>query len=169
MNAEQRRQMILKILDGKQEAISAAALARELKVSRQIIVGDIALLRASGRRINATPKGYVMDEQDTAYRFQVACIHDESRMEDELLSIVDQGGSVEDVMVEHPVYGLLVGRLQLNSRYDVKMFVEQSQKLQAKSLSLLTDGIHIHTIRCESEEAKNRIISVLKDKKYLVE
>ena len=50
MTAEQRRSRISARLHEAHQPISATALAKELSVSRQIIVGDVALLRAAGRR-----------------------------------------------------------------------------------------------------------------------
>ena len=60
MEAASRRQAILDRLRTADRPVSASALAAGLNVSRQIIVGDIALLRAGGAEISATPRGYVL-------------------------------------------------------------------------------------------------------------
>ena len=60
MTAEQRRSRISARLHEAHQPISATALAKELGVSRQIIVGDVALLRAAGQAITATARGYVI-------------------------------------------------------------------------------------------------------------
>ena len=60
MHAAERRQAILNILQNAPQPVSASALAGRLAVSRQIIVGDIALLRAGGADILATPRGYCL-------------------------------------------------------------------------------------------------------------
>lgn len=60
MTAEQRRQEILTLLEQTDTPLSAAALAHRFSVSRQIVVGDVALLRAQGREIVATARGYVI-------------------------------------------------------------------------------------------------------------
>ena len=57
MNAAQRRNLILEYLSAGERPQSAAALAQRLSVSRQVIVGDVALLRAGGAGITATPRG----------------------------------------------------------------------------------------------------------------
>ena len=57
MNGEQRRKQLLSFLSGSQTPISGAALARELKVSRQVIVQDVALLRANGADILSASRG----------------------------------------------------------------------------------------------------------------
>ena len=65
MNAKERRQAILEQLKRAEKPVSATALARQYGVSRQIIVGDVALLRAGGEPISATPRGYVLDREGT--------------------------------------------------------------------------------------------------------
>ena len=64
MDAAQRREEIRKILGRSREPVSAATIASEVHVSRQIVVGDIALLRAGGADIQATPRGYILQTQD---------------------------------------------------------------------------------------------------------
>lgn len=157
MKAEERRKIIARTLTADQP-ISATALAGQFSVSRQIIVGDIALLRASGLDIVATPRGYKLGETTGLVR-AVACIHTTQEMETELLTMVDNGCTVIDVVVEHPLYGQLTGQLSLASRYDVKQFVEKSKDIAP--LSSLTDGIHIHNLRCPSEEAYARVCADL--------
>ena len=56
MHAKERREAILSRLEQACDPVSATALAGALSVSRQVIVGDIALLRASGAPIAATPE-----------------------------------------------------------------------------------------------------------------
>ena len=99
--------------------VSAAALAERFSVSRQIIVGDVALLRAGGTDILATPRGYLLGGRGGGVERTVACVHAPEEMERELNAIVDAGGEVVDVIVEHPVYGQLTGLLGVRSRYDV--------------------------------------------------
>ena len=57
MTSAQRRQEILSVLQQARQPISAAALAQQFSVSRQIIVGDVALLRAQGQQITAPARG----------------------------------------------------------------------------------------------------------------
>ena len=60
------------------------ALAQQYGVSRQIIVGDVALLRAAGEAIDATPRGYVVRRGGTGLLRQAACRHAAADMEQEL-------------------------------------------------------------------------------------
>ena len=116
MQAEERRRKIVELLSQTNQAVSAARLAAEFDVSRQVIVGDVALLRAAGEEISATPRGYVMARTAVGLVRQVPCCHDGPGMEAELNAIVDQGCSVLDVIVDHPVYGQLTGPLELCRR-----------------------------------------------------
>ena len=123
MHAEERRETILKLLRQSAQPVSASTLAGQLSVSRQIIVGDIALLRAGGADILATPRGYCLQNAAAAgLTRRVAVRHDEAGMAAELNTMVDNGCTVVDVIVEHPLYGQLTGPLQLSSRYDVAQF-----------------------------------------------
>lgn len=162
MNAKDRREEIAKILDKKEEPVSASSLAEKFSVSRQIIVGDIALLRASGMDICATPRGYIILKENTGLICSIACKHDIDSMEKELDIIVDNGCSVIDVIVEHPIYGQLTGQLRLSNRFDVSQFIDRCKTSKARPLSNLTEGIHLHTISCPDKEALNRVKKALK-------
>ena len=167
MTAEQRRDAILNTLKGSDGPCNATVLAKKFGVSRQVVVTDIALLRAGGAAINATPRGYVIDRGDSGLIRRVACCHAAAQMEDELCIIVDHGCTVLDVVVEHQVYGELVGSLRLKSRYDVSQFILQSHK--TRPLSQLTEGVHLHTIACPDEEAFQRVHEALAAAGYLLE
>lgn len=169
MNASERRNKIIECLKQSQQPISATSFAAQLAVSRQIIVGDIALLRAEGLKIEATPRGYRMEMKPEKLRRCFACIHEMDEMEDELLCIVDHGGHVIDVIVEHPIYGQIIGSLQLSSRYDVTQFMQKVRAANASILSQLTGGIHLHTVEADRAECFERIEEALKLKGYLVE
>ena len=157
MKAEERRAVIAQTLTADRP-ISATALAGRFSVSRQIIVGDIALLRAAGLDIVATPRGYNLGETTGLIR-AVACLHTAGQTEAELLTMVDHGCTVIDVVVDHPIYGQLTGQLSLASRYDVGQFVEKIR--ETVPLSALTGGVHLHHLRCPDEEAYRRVCQEL--------
>lgn len=161
MKAAERREAVLARLEEAVGPVSATALAKEFSVSRQIIVGDIALLRASGEDISATPRGYVYTRTGSGLMRKIAVFHMSDRTEEELTICVDHGCTVLDVVVEHPVYGQIVGELQLATRYDVSQFMEHVQREKAHSLSELTDGIHLHTLLCRDEESYRRTCEAL--------
>lgn len=166
-NAE-RRAAVLQALKEADRPMSATVLAGRLSVSRQIIVGDVALLRAAGEEITATPRGYVLGRAAEG-RYLVACRHTEAGMARELELMVDYGCTVEDVVVEHSVYGQLTGRLDLSSRYEVAEFLKKVAESGSKPLSDLTDGIHIHTLRCADAGAFDQLLSALRKEGFLVE
>jgi len=147
-----RRREILKILHDSKEPVTGSALAKDFDVTRQVIVQDIAILRAEGRDIIATPQGYMIPKnQEKKLRQVIACQHDDANLTNELNIIVDNGGTVVDVIVEHPVYGELRGILNLRSRYDIKQFLERMEHSKAKPLCFLTEGVHLHTIEADEQ------------------
>lgn len=168
MTASQRRAVILQALNRADGPLSATTLARTCSVSRQIIVGDIALLRAAGEAITATPRGYLLGESGRGLLRQVACVHRGEDMERELTIMVDHGCTVEDVIVEHSLYGQLVGQLHLSSRYDVEQFLQKAAQSEAIPLSTLTEGIHLHTLRCPDQAAFARVRAELEAAGFLV-
>ena len=153
MQAKARREAILNTLSTCPDPVSASTLAAQFSVSRQVIVGDIALLRAGGADISATPRGYVFRHDVSGIIRKVATRHKSDQTEAELNAIVDQGCTVVDVIVEHPIYGQITGPLELSSRYDVDQFIERMADNDARPLSALTEGIHLHTVSCPSEDA----------------
>ena len=170
MRAEERRQAVLELIEQSEKPVSASSLAARFSVRRQIIVGDIALLRAAGAEISATPRGYViLRDSLTGTVRQIACRHRAEEMEAELNAIVDQGCTVIDVIVEHPIYGQLTGPLHLSSRYEVARFMERSMEEEALPLSNLTEGIHLHTLSCPDEAAFLRVKDALRELGILLE
>lgn len=166
MNAQQRRQAILERIRAAQAPISATALAGEFCVSRQIVVGDVALLRAGGEDIQATPRGYVSGTESAGVTAVLACVHGAEDMGRELNVMVDHGCEVLDVVVEHPIYGQLTGQLHLRSRHDVEQFLRRAR--DARPLSHLTGGIHLHTVRCPDEETLQRVTDALYQEGFLL-
>lgn len=162
METASRRQAILDRLRTADRPVSASALAAGLNVSRQIIVGDIALLRAGGAEISATPRGYVLPRATDGITRTIACRHTLAQTGQELDILVDNGCTVLDVIVEHPVYGQLTGQLQISSRYDVEQFLARIRDSDAAPLSMLTGGLHLHTLCCPNEDAYTRACAALK-------
>ena len=169
MNAIERRELILKELKESDRALKGIFLANKYSVTRQIIVKDIAILRAEGNLIIATPEGYIIGKEDNRIRRIIAVNHKEDRLEEELKIIVKYGGIVEDVIVEHPIYGEIKGMLMIKNLYDLENFLNKYRKDQAKLLSLLTNGIHIHTITADNEESMKAILKELKIKGFVIE
>lgn len=164
MQNDARRAEILSTLAKSQRPISATTLAAKYHVSRQSIVGDIALLRASGADIIATSRGYLLAaaSRQPLLKKTIACRHDAAAIREELYIAVDEGCTVADVSVEHPLYGELRGQLQLTTRHEVDAFLARSAECAAQPLSLLTSGIHLHTLLCPDEAAYRRVTEKLR-------
>lgn len=150
--SEKRREMILKILSGQSTPVSGSDLARDLGVSRQVIVQDVAILRAKGHRIIATPQGYLFPQKQSTNQAVLAVSHFRQDTEDELNIMVDHGLKVIDVIVEHPLYGEMRGCLMMDSRQDVKRFLKELDSEGATLLSSLTGGVHLHTVEYDRRE-----------------
>ena len=170
MNNEQRRIEIINRLQNSSEPISATCLANSFSVTRQIIVADIALLRAFGHSIRAEHKGYVLEKANAnEITKRIVVKHGKETVTDELYTIVDNGGRVIDVIVEHPIYDKISAELNLSSRYDVDSFIHKVNEQGAAPLSVLTEGLHIHTIAIKDIDAFDRIVKKLTDLNILVE
>ncbi len=164
-----RRRRILKMLDQRDEPLTGTELAGELGVSRQVVVQDVALLRAAGHNILATPGGYVMvrEPSQRPHRARVAVRHPPELTRDELNTFVDCGVRVIDVIVEHPLYGDLIGALMLKSRDDVSRFMDRLKKTGAPLLSSLTEGVHLHTVEFDRVDDFKRAETALAERGFL--
>jgi len=168
MNSEERRMRIGELLSESDRPVKGSALADAMGVTRQVIVKDIAILRAAGEKIISTPEGYLKQKDQKQYQRKVfAVVHGSREIEDELSTIVKFGGIIEDVIVEHELYGELRGMLMLKTLYDVQRFIEKVRKSKSEPLMALTGGIHLHTVMAESSEILDRIEEELRSKKYL--
>jgi transcriptional regulator of NAD metabolism len=170
MNAEARRQALLAMLGEAREPLTGTQLSERLGVSRQVIVQDIALLRAAGEAILATPRGYARSGPPRgALTYLVACRHHPGAVADELLTMVELGAEVLDVMVEHPLYGEISGKLLLATPEQVREFTSSLAASGARLLSSLTGGVHLHTIRVPDVATYRAVRAALRARGYLLE
>ena len=170
MNGEERRKHILARLTESSAPVSATCLAGECNVTRQIIVADIALLRAGGCPIRAEHKGYVLDKEETPDKMRrVVVKHGKEAVRDEFYAVVDNGGSVLDVIVDHSMYGKISVELNITSRFDADEFVQKISETGVYPLSLLTEGLHVHTILIKDEASYRRILDKLTALKILID
>ncbi len=168
MNGETRRKKILAMMRQSSLPLSGEALGNETGVSRQVVVQDIALLRTEGYPIVATARGYLLNESKQAMRLFKVC-HNNDQIEDELITIVDLGGCVVDVMINHRVYGQVSAPLNVKNRRDVGVFVDNLRAGKSTALLNVTSGYHFHHITAENEEILDEIEAVLRGKNYLAE
>ncbi len=164
-----RRRRIIERIRSHRGPLSGAELAKQLRVSRQCLVQDIAILRAAGEEIVATPRGYRLpDMAKHTNRAVLACRHAPKRTEEELQILVDHGVKILDVIVEHPLYGELRGSLMIESRADVQDFLKQVQTTHASLLSSLTRGVHLHTVEASRPEMISRACARLRKRGFLL-
>jgi len=171
MTGKERRAYIIGLLKDSTRPITGQTLAQETGVSRQVIVTDIALLRTSDEPIMATSRGYIYQHaspEKDLYRKVVVCKHTPEQTRKELETIVDCGVTVVNVVVEHPFYGDLTGSLMDESRFDVNRFIDAFSNNEAALLSVLTDGIHLHTLESDSMEKINAACEALNKAGILV-
>ena len=167
MKAEERRKEIVLYLTGSKVAVSGTELSKIFKVSRQIIVQDIALIKASGYDVVSTHHGYVLQSTPLAERvFKV--YHTSEQTKDELSIIVKLGGTVVDVFVWHKVYGKMTAPLNISSRHHIAQFLKGIRTGKSSELMNVTGGYHYHTVRAETQEILNKIEQALEDLNYIV-
>ncbi|MGI6007803.1 MAG: transcription repressor NadR [Ruminococcus sp.] len=168
MNGEKRRSEILKVIQSGSQPVSGGKLSEMFEVSRQVIVQDIALLRAADYDIVSTNRGYICHSDQCARRVFKVC-HGNEDIVDELYSIVDLGGKVQDVFVNHKVYGKLKADLGIGSRRDVEKLIEGIRNGKSSPLLNVTSGYHYHTVTAQSEEILDLVEKTLREKEYLVQ
>ena len=168
MTGEQRRKKIIELMKQSEKPISGSALGNATGVSRQVVVQDIALLRTEGNPILSTSRGYYLYRSAEIVRLFKLC-HTDEQAEEELNTIVDLGGCVLDVMVNHRAYGKVSAPLNIKSRRDVQVFMEQIRTGKSVPLLNITSGYHFHRVSASSEEILDEIEEALRKKGFLAE
>ncbi len=168
IHGSERREHILNRIKNSDKPISGKLLATECEVSRQVIVQDIALIRASGHEILSTNRGYILNTPTYVSRVMKVC-HTDEQLEDELCAIVDLGGTVVNVMIHHKVYGHMEAKLGIDSRRKVHEFMDDIKSGKSSPLKNVTAGYHYHTIEADSEQTLDLIENMLKEKGYFIE
>lgn len=168
MTRETRREKIVSLLKNQEKAISGREFAQQLEVSRQVIVQDIAILRAKNVPILSSPEGYLLEKTEKKLQFSFFSRHQSlQEMKEELEIIVDYGGKLLNIQVEHEIYGLITSNLCLQNRLDIELFLEKLQETNSKPLSFLTNGLHSHTVEVDDLNQKKFILKKLQEKGFL--
>lgn len=166
MKVQERRKSIVNLLLSEDRPLSGGELSEKCGVSRQIIVQDISVLKGLGYDILSTHNGYILQKSPLKERvFKVK--HTTEETEDELITIIDLGGTVVDVFVWHKVYGKVSAPLNIFSRLQVKQFIEGVRTGKSTELMNITGGYHYHTVRAEKEEILDRIEAALNRKGFI--
>lgn len=150
--------------------LSGTELAKRLGVSRQIVVQDVALLRAVNKNILSTNKGYLLfeDVRSSKAKRSICVCHADEGILDEFYAVVDCGGRVLDVVVEHEIYGQITVDLIINNRQDAISYVEKTRDKNTKPLNILTNGVHYHTVEADSEDVLDQIEARLSELGFLL-
>lgn len=169
MTGDERRTFIIEEIRNSKKPIPAKKLAELCNVSRQIIVQDVALIRAAGYDIISTNRGYILTEEKMEANRIFKVNHSDEQTEEEMNGIVDLGGCIVNVMVNHRVYGRMEATLAINSRKKVHDFMEDMKSGKSSPLKNITSGYHYHKIEAENEEILDMIEKMLREKGMLVE
>jgi transcriptional regulator of NAD metabolism len=166
---ETRRQELVQRLRADGQAVLGSELADEFGVSRQVLVQDVAILRATGLDIIATPRGYLLRDTGSAAHADVLHVrHGRDAIVDEMTILVDLGIRILDVRVDHPIYGPLRGELCITSRHDIREYMERMSATGAGPLLELTDGRHSHAVDAPRPDLLDRAREELRQRGYLV-
>lgn len=170
MTGEIRREQILQLLQQQEKPISGTALAKHFSVSRQVIVQDIALMRAENHQIISTHNGYLYrtQAQQNTQPKRVFCVkHTTDQVLEEFVAVLELGGKILDVAVEHELYGQIRVELLIESVQDAQEFVNRMLVCKDNPLKVLTDDCHYHTVAAPSEKLLDLIQQELESKGFL--
>ncbi|WP_203339782.1 transcription repressor NadR [Planococcus beijingensis] len=168
---EQRRQFLLEKIKTSTQPLTGGELAALTSVSRQVIVGDMTLLKAKGEPIIATSQGYLYlaDRATEEASRRIACHHQANETERELKLLVESGVTVKDVSIEHPVYGELTAGIHVSNIQEVEAFMKRVRETGASYLLELTDGTHLHTITAPDNATLEKAVQTMRDNGFLLE
>ena len=168
MNTAQRRTEILKLLQQAEKPVAARAMASQFGVSRQVIVQDMAVIRASTPGILSTTRGYVLQQdKDIACTREFKVRHGQEKAAEELNLIVDCGGRVKNISISHRVYGRITAEMDIRSRQDVQEFLQALAGGASTVLSTATDGYHYHLVEAATPDRLDLIGQALQDADFL--
>lgn len=168
LTGSQRRKRILTMIRQSSRPLSGGTLGENFGVSRQVVVQDIALLRTEGYPIIATARGYILNETKKAVRLFKVC-HTSEQISEELETIIDLGGNVEDVIVNHKAYGKMSASLHIRSRRDVAALLQNLKTGKSAPLMNVTAGYHFHHVTADSQEILDEIEETLRQKHLLAQ
>lgn len=163
---EERRGLVVQRLQAAHSPIKGSMLAKDLGVSRQVIVTDIALLKKEKHPILSTHEGYLYQESAKPSgdpERVIFCHHSKELVEKELLLLVDIGVTVKDVQITHPIYGEISAPIGVSNRKEVAQFIERIEHQNATYLLQLTNGFHRHTISAKVEQTLDEAEALLKE------
>ena len=170
MTGEERRNRILQMLQTQTAPLSGTALAECFHVSRQVIVQDIALMRAENHPILSTNRGYLYRRREAAVPVPKRVFfvrHTTGQVLEEFETILELGGKILDVVVEHELYGQIRVDLLIETKQDAQEFYAKLLKSHDKALKVLTDDCNYHTVAAPTKTLLDLIEQALQQKGFL--
>lgn len=168
MNTDERRIKIMELLKDAAKPLSGTELASVFGVSRQIVVGDISVLRAAGNDIIATNNGYILAlGREKKFTDRIKVLHKSEDIFDELCTIIDEGARVKGMTIEHTVLGNIEIPMSVTNRTEAAYYSEKMQDSVHKHPSELTGGVHYHLIEADDMITLLRVQKRLNEKRYL--
>ena len=162
-----RRIELMNRLKQEKRPLSGTELAKEFGVSRQVIVQDLAVIRASRPNIISTNRGYILQQQETGCLREFKVRHTPEQAGQELNLIVDHGGRVKNISISHRVYGRITAEMDIRSRQDVQEFLQALVGGASTVLSTATDGYHYHLVEAATPDRLDLIGQALQDADFL--
>ena len=169
MDTDKRRKAILNLLKTSPQPIKGQELAEAFNVTRQVVVKDLAIIKAADPSIVSTFGGYLALKDKGVHKRIFRVRHTGDEMYDELRIILKYGGTTEDIVIEHPYYGELKGNLYIRTLNDLEKFLDEFKKSGALPLSELTGGVHMHTVTCQDEASLGLIEEELTEEGFITE
>jgi len=84
------------------------------------------------------------------------------------MTVIELGGKILDVAVEHEIYGQIRVDLLIETSTDAKDFYNKLLVCKDNPLKVLTDDCHYHTVAAPSERLLDLIEDELRRKKLLL-
>ncbi|WP_370833744.1 3H domain-containing protein [Acidaminococcus sp.] len=169
MKNQERRKKILDILRSSNGPVTGDQLAKDLNVSRQVIVLDMALLRSAGTAIVSTRRGYQINGRSLSMDFE--CRYkamDTDSARDELNIVVDNGGMIASITLVPDFCGPIQAFLNLKNRRDVKQYLDNFRKYNIPLIATLSQGVHTLTVAADSQDELEAIRDSLKEGGFLI-
>ena len=168
MKSAERRREIVRLLGNTETPVPANVLKEKFGVSRQVIVQDIAILRANGHGVISTSRGYVLNLKTRSSRV-FKCRHSLDELIEEGEIIISAGGIIEDISVSHRLYGKISADISLCNRLQVEELYRSLVSGASKPLMSVTDGYHYHAVTADSEKTLDEIENKLRERGFLIE
>ncbi len=129
-------------------------------------------MRAENYGIISTNKGYILRSERTGNTQPKRVFfvkHNTDQVAQEFNTILELGGKILDVAVEHEIYGQICVDLMIETNAEAADFCEKLLTCRDNPLKVLTDDCHYHTVAAPSEKLLDLIEEELQQKGFLIQ